>query len=134
MTHIFSSPQDALNSLHPDEPLYCLRTDTLKKTPPIFLNNFKGITLYAFKFNPHPELLKTLYEIGIRHFDTASLSEIKLIKSLFPDAHCAFMHPVKSRAAIKAAYFDYGIRHFVVDSFDELSKLDAVTHANDLVI
>jgi ornithine decarboxylase len=35
------------------------------------------------------------------------------------------MHPVKAPAAIRAAYRDYGVRHFVVDHGDEIDKLVA---------
>jgi ornithine decarboxylase len=45
----------------------------------------------------------------------------------------AFMHPVKSRAAITRAYFDYGVRTFALDCEDELAKiLDATGGARDL--
>ncbi len=45
----------------------------------------------------------------------------------------AFMHPVKSRAAIAAAYFDHGVRTFAFDTQDELAKiLDATGGAKDL--
>ena len=60
---------------------------------------------------------------GIRHFDVASLNEVKLVRGLFPDAHLAFMHPIKSREAIRAAYFDYGVRDFVIDTFEEMHKI-----------
>ena len=131
----FSDARAALDALHPDEPLYCLRTAVMDNIAGIFINHFHGNTLYAVKCNPHPEILKALYKAGIRHFDTASIAEIKLVKSLFPDAHCAFMHPVKSRDAIRIAYTDYGIRHFVIDSLDELTKIENETnHARDLTI
>jgi ornithine decarboxylase len=44
-----------------------------------------------------------------------------------------FMHPVKNREAIFAAYFTYGIRDFSLDSHEELQKILEVTnHADDL--
>ncbi|MGZ3299219.1 MAG: type III PLP-dependent enzyme, partial [Asticcacaulis sp.] len=44
-----------------------------------------------------------------------------------------FMHPVKSRAAITRAFFDYGVRTFSLDTFEELAKiLDATGGAKDL--
>jgi ornithine decarboxylase len=45
----------------------------------------------------------------------------------------AFMHPVKSRVAISAAYFDHGVRTFSFDTHEELAKiLDATGQAKDL--
>ena len=44
-----------------------------------------------------------------------------------------FMHPIKSRESIKSAYFDFNIRDFSLDSFDELEKILEVTkNAKDL--
>ena len=43
------------------------------------------------------------------------------------------MHPVKSRKAISAAYFDHGVRTFSFDTHDELAKIiDATGQAKDL--
>jgi diaminopimelate decarboxylase len=43
------------------------------------------------------------------------------------------MHPVKSRRAITAAYFDHGVRTFALDTHEELDKiLDATGRAKDL--
>jgi hypothetical protein len=59
--------------------------------------------------------------------------EIELVRSVSPDARLAFMHPVKSRAAITKAYFDHGVRTFSLDCHDELEKiLDATGQAKDL--
>jgi ornithine decarboxylase len=45
----------------------------------------------------------------------------------------AFMHPVKSRVAISAAYFDHGVKTFSFDTHEELAKiLDATGNAKDL--
>jgi ornithine decarboxylase len=45
------------------------------------------------------------------------------------------MNPVKSREAIRAAYFDYGVRDFVIDTFEELHKiLEETRVAPDLTI
>ena len=45
----------------------------------------------------------------------------------------SFMHPVKSRKAISAAYFDHGVKTFSFDTHEELAKiLDATGQAKDL--
>lgn len=45
------------------------------------------------------------------------------------------MHPVKSRAAIRRAYHEYGVRHFSLDSEAELDKiLQETGYASDLTL
>jgi ornithine decarboxylase len=68
-------------------------------------------------------VLDQIYGAGIRHFDTASLAEIKLIRGRYPDSHCHFMAPVRLPGHAAAAWRDFGIRDFVVDSDQELDKL-----------
>jgi ornithine decarboxylase len=98
-----------------------------------FQSNFKGDVLYAVKANPSPWVIKTLVESGLKAFDVASVPEIELVAEHAPGAKMAFMHPVKSRAAIAAAYFDHGVRTFSLDTHEELAKiLDATGQAKDL--
>jgi ornithine decarboxylase len=80
--------------------------------------------LYAVKCNPEPAVLRALWDGGIRHFDCASISEVTLVRRLLPGAHIHFMHPVKSRAAIREAWLLHGVRDFVLDSFGELEKIN----------
>jgi ornithine decarboxylase len=68
-------------------------------------------------------MLKTLFDAGVRHFDTASLAEVALVAEQLPGATSYFMHPVKSRAAIRSAHEVYGVRHYVVDHATELNKI-----------
>lgn len=131
--------EDYIQDNLPNVPLYCLRPESLEKSVNFFTKNFvskKNPTaiLYSVKSNPDAKVLKYLYQFGIRHFDVASLAEIKLIHELFgTDAKMYFMHPIKSKESIKQAYFDYGIRDFSLDSFDELDKiLENTNHAKDL--
>ncbi|HEX5776417.1 MAG TPA: type III PLP-dependent enzyme, partial [Caulobacteraceae bacterium] len=63
----------------------------------------------------------------------ASIPEIELVSAHAPGSRMAFMHPVKSRSAIAAAYFDHGVRTFALDTHEELAKLvDATGGAKDL--
>jgi len=110
-------------ALKPSYPVYCVRAGEVKAAARRFLDAFPGRVLYAVKCNPHPLILKALYEEGIRHFDTASLAEIAQVRELFRDAECYFMHPVKARSAIKTADEVYAVEHFVVDHMDELYKV-----------
>ena len=67
-------------------------------------------------------LLGALYGAGIRHFDVASIPEIEDAATI-PGAHLHFMHPVKSRTAIRRAFAEFGVRSFALDSEDELKKI-----------
>lgn len=119
----FSTVDHMVKELEPAYPVFCLRPQELKRTAERFLEIFPGRILYAVKCNPHLDVLQSLYDAGIRHFDTASLSEIALIRENFPQADCYFMHPVKSRSAITAAKDVYSIDHYVIDHEQELIKM-----------
>src|SRR5258708_2669558 len=110
-------------ALKPSYPVSCVHAGAVKAAARGFLDTFPGRVLYAVKCNPHPLILKALYDEGIRHFDTASLAEVAQVRELFRDAECYFMHPVKGRSAIKTADEVYAVEHFVVDHMDELYKV-----------
>ncbi|MEO1135510.1 MAG: type III PLP-dependent enzyme [Pseudomonadota bacterium] len=117
----------------PDLPVHCVRPHAATKAADWFVQRFPGDVLYAVKANPHPAVLDAVYGAGVRWFDVASLPEIELVANRFDDATLAFMHPVKARSAIRRAYFDYGVRIFVLDSHEELNKIIEETGgANDL--
>jgi ornithine decarboxylase len=98
-----------------------------------FQAEFKGDVFYAVKANPSPWVIETLAANGVTSFDVASIPEVQLVAAHAPGARMAFMHPVKSRAAIRAAYFDHGVRTFALDTQEELTKiLEATGHADDL--
>lgn len=117
----------------PDEPLHCLRPQVLADSAGRFIEMFPGDVLYAVKCNPQPAILRALWRGGLRHFDAASLNEVRLVRSLFPGAIIHFMHPIKTRSAIRLAYHQYGVRDFVLDAPEELDKILAETDgARDL--
>ncbi len=92
-----------------------------------FAEKFPGKSLYAVKANPSPDLLQILWDSGITHFDVASIAEVRLVRSLLPDATLCFMHPVKSPSAIREAYFQHDVRVFSLDTHDELAKIVQAT-------
>ncbi len=119
----------------PEAPVHILRPDVIHAAAQWFIHSFRGQVLYAVKANPTPYVIKQLYASGIRHFDVASLAEVELVYGLCPKARLHFMHPVKSREAIRKSYFNYGVRDFVIDSPAELFKLLEETRgAKDLGI
>ncbi len=127
----FATVEDVIAELEPGYPIYCLRPAELKRQAEFFLDAFPGRVMYAVKCNPHLTVLKALYDAGIRHFDTASLAEIALVREHFPQADCYFMHPVKARASIMTAHEVYSVDHFVIDHEKELAKIIDVTGGGD---
>jgi ornithine decarboxylase len=123
----FDTVQKAIESLKPSEPLYLVRPGRIAAAAKQFLDGFPGTILYAVKANPHPIMLGQLWETGIRHFDTASLGEIEIVKTVLPEAECHFMAPVRLPGQAKAAFERFGVSDFVVDSESELEKLLAET-------
>jgi ornithine decarboxylase len=127
----FATVEEVVEELEPGYPVYCLRPAELKRQAKYFLETFPGRVMYAVKCNPHLAVLQALYDAGIRHFDTASLAEIALVREHLPQADCYFMHPVKPRAAIRTARRVYGVDHFVIDHEKELNKIIDVTGGGD---
>ena len=129
----FKDVNELVNTLKPSCPVYCIRPDSIKKSTQFFKRNFPGKVLYAVKTNPNEKVLKHIINNGIEDFDVASVSEIELIKKIKSDANLYFMHTVKSREDIAKAYFELGVKHFALDSKDELQKiLESTKQAKDL--
>ena len=129
----FKSVEELVNQLKPTEPVYCIRRNSIRLASKFFQNKFTGKILYAVKTNPHPLILQTLLDSGIKHYDVASIKEIETIKNLNPEVECSYMHTVKSREDIKEAYFKYNIKTFALDTKDELIKIiESTNHAKDL--
>lgn len=124
----------AIKHLEPREPVYCLYSRVLTNVAEAFQRGFPGRVLYAVKANPDPRVLSCLLQAGIRDFDTASLPEVALVKSLDPAARCHFMAPVRLLGAAGEAYRLYGVRDFVVDHQGELDKLLSEVPAGEVTV
>ena len=123
----FASIEQLIQSLNPVAPIYALHPEKFRIAARRFLDAFPGDTLFAIKANPAPHVLDLVHASGIRHFDTASLAEIEIVRGRFPDAHCHFMAPVRAPGAARAAFEKHGVTDFVVDCDYELDKLLAET-------
>ncbi len=123
----FATIEKAIGTLKPVEPVYCLFPQKFQIAAKRFLDGFPGDAMYAVKANPVPQVLDLVHAAGIRHFDTASLGEVELVKGRFPDAICHFMAPVRLTGHAKAAFEKYGVTDYVVDCDFELDKLIAET-------
>lgn len=129
----YLSVEQMVHEMRPVNPIQCLRPDTITSIASWFVHNFCGDTMFAVKTNPDAAVLQYLQRAGIRHYDVASLAEIKLVADNVSNPHMYFMHPVKSREAIAEAYYKYGVRDFSLDCEAELTKIIEVTnHASDL--
>jgi ornithine decarboxylase len=124
---------EAVLAAQPAEPMHCLRPAVITDTAAHFVSSFHGDVLYAVKCNPEPGVLRAMWAGGVRHFDCASAGEVSLVRQMFPAAEIHFMHPVKSRPAIREAYWRHDVRDFVLDSASELAKImDETDGAEDL--
>ena len=131
----FNSVNELVNTIQPVNPIYCIRSDSIKSACSWFKSNFPGRILYAVKTNPNEEVIKYIGESGINRFDVASISEIKLIKKILPKARSYYMNTVKSREHIQEAYFNYKIQDFALDTKEELQKIiEATNNAKDLTL
>ena len=129
----FSDVNDLVNTLKPEEPVYCIRPNSIKKSVEFFKNKFPGKVLYAVKTNPDEKVIKIISDSGIKNFDVASLNEVKLVRKINNNAKVYFMHTVKNRESIKEAYTKYNVKDFALDTKDELLKiLDETNNAKDL--
>ena len=129
----YQLPLDLVRERSPERPVALVRPRSVSVAARWFQDNLKADVFYAVKANPSRWVVETLVEAGVRGFDAASIAEIELVRSVLPEARIAFMHPVKSRAAITKAYFDHGVRTFSLDCVEELNKiLDATGGAADL--
>lgn len=124
-----------IRQTRPRYPVAVLRPEKLTARAAEFKGLFPGRILYAVKCNPDERVLRALIAGGLDSFDCASIGEITLVRGIKPDATIYFMHPVKSRESIREAYFDHGIRAFVLDSADELAKIvEETQQAKDLTL
>ena len=131
--HTYHTPLDLVRQRSPERPVAIARPDAVAVAARWFQKNFRGDVFYAVKANPSPWVIETLAANGVTAFDVASIPEIELVAQHAPGSRMAFMHPVKSRAAIATAYFDHGVRTFSLDTHEELAKIiEATGNASDL--
>jgi ornithine decarboxylase len=131
----FHSALGVAAALKPDAPVTLIRPHAARRAARFFVEKFPGLSMYAVKSNPSPDLIRTLWDAGITHYDVASINEVRLVRGLLPHATLCFMHPVKSAEAIAEAYFEHGVRTFSLDTHDELAKIVAATcAAGDLTL
>jgi len=124
-----------IKQTRPRFPVAVLRLEKPEAKAREFTTLFPGTVMYAVKCNPDERMLRAIIAGGVENFDCASIGEIKQIRNLKPDATIFYMHPIKARESIREAYFEHGVRIFVLDSAEELKKiLQETKNAKDLTL
>ncbi len=120
---VFPDAGAVVRALAPDEPIVLNRPHAAARAARFFNEKFPGTSLYAVKANPSPDLLQVLWDNGITHYDVASIAEVRLVSQVLPGATQCFMHPIKTRRAIREAYHEHGVKTFSLDTVEELEKI-----------
>ncbi|GAA5056953.1 type III PLP-dependent enzyme [Erythrobacter westpacificensis] len=120
-----------VRALEPDEPVTLLRPHAASRAARFFTEKFPGKAMYAVKANPSPDLIRILWDAGVTHYDVASIAEVRMVRDALPDATLCFMHPVKTKRAIREAYFEHGVKTYSLDTLEELTKVVEATTAED---
>jgi ornithine decarboxylase len=118
----YASAAALIAARQPDIPVFGIRPHAAARAARWFRTNFPGEVAYAYKANSSVFLLGALFGAGITQFDVASLPELTDAVTI-PGVQVHFMHPVKSRNAIRRAYHEFGVRCFALDTQDELDKI-----------
>lgn len=119
----FASVAELIDKERPSLPVYALFPPAFEAAARAFLHGFPGETMYAVKANHALPVVDQVHAAGIRHFDVASLAEVKLVRERYPGAGMHFMAPVRIRGAAGEAHEKYGVRSFALDSEDELKTV-----------
>jgi ornithine decarboxylase len=123
MTSAYGNVEDLLLAIDPHLPVYCIYPHVYRESTQHFLDGFPGRVLFAVKANNHPDVLSQIFAGGVRHFDCASLEEIKLVAQVCPGSTMYFMNPVRLAGHARAAQTEFGVRHFVIDHHSGLAPL-----------
>jgi len=121
--HIYPDARSVVRALAPDEPVIVNRPHAAARAASFFVDRFPGKTLYAVKANPAPDLIEVLWGAGVTHYDVASIAEVRLVRSVLPEAELCFMHPIKTKAAIAESFHQHGVKTFSLDTSEELAKI-----------
>ena len=67
----FSNVAEMLRAMKPAQPVYCVYPQLYLQVARDFVADFSGRVLYAVKANDDPDVVETIYEGGVRHFECA---------------------------------------------------------------
>ena len=124
---LYKDTAEVLRRVNPQPPLYLFDQTRLVENMLGFQAAFPGAVSYAVKANTRKRVLRTLIGQGLAHFDVASISEIKTLRTLGgADVQLHYNNPVKSKSDIALAYATYSVRSFALDDIQELEKILSV--------
>ena len=66
--NVYASASDAIFAENCNDAVHLIYPEKLTEKAGFFLSNFPGDCLYAMKSNPHPVVLETLWDCGLRRF------------------------------------------------------------------
>jgi len=119
----YASVQELIETLQPDMPVYALHPDGFQQVAKAFIAGFPGETMYAVKANHALPVLDMVHAAGIGRYDVASIAEVRMVSERIPGATLNFMAPVRIRGTTGEAFRLYGVRHFALDSHEELQAV-----------
>lgn len=119
----YTSVQELIETLQPDMPVYALHPEAFQRVATAFIAGFPGETMYAVKANHALPVLDMVHAAGINRYDVASIAEVRMVSERIPGATLNFMAPVRIRGTTGEAFRLYGVRHFALDSHEELKAL-----------
>lgn len=117
-----ATPADHVSATRTDRPCLYFSPEALQATAERFRAGFPGRVTYAVKANDALPVIENLVQAGMTAFDVASPHEMRLVRSVLPDAVLHYNNPVRSRTEIAFAR-DMCAASYSVDSFSELAKL-----------
>src|SRR6056297_2376938 len=119
---LWATPADHVAATRTDRPCLYFSPETLQATAERFRAGFPGRVTYAVKANDALVVIENLVQAGMTAFDVASPHEMRLVRSVLPDAVLHYNNPVRSPGEIAFAR-DMRVASYSVDSFSELAKL-----------
>ena len=106
-----------------DPPVLCFCPDIARETYRCFARTFPGLTTFAVKSAPHPDLIEMLAEAGMVAFDVASPAEMTLVRTAAPEAALNYNNPIKSDSELACAVDQFGVQHTTIDDLVGLKQV-----------
>ncbi|MBR5797113.1 MAG: type III PLP-dependent enzyme, partial [Phascolarctobacterium sp.] len=122
---IFQLNQEAVEKLAKEygTPLLVLSLDQVKANYECLRKYMPRVKVfYAIKANPHPEILRTMIDLG-SSFDVASAGEIRALHEMgVTGERFIYANPVKTGVGFQACR-DCGVTQMTFDSASEIEKI-----------
>ncbi|RRH76974.1 type III PLP-dependent enzyme domain-containing protein [Falsigemmobacter faecalis] len=130
---IWAKPAEFIAHQQPQHPVMFFAPGVLQDVARRFIDGFPGFVSYAVKANPMEVVIENLATAGLRGFHVGSVTEMRMIRRLAPDAVIHYNNPVRARAEILAAAA-MAVKSFAVDSRSELAKLIELLPASGIEV